>query len=254
MIASIKSRINKFFAALALLSIEVVVALAVFLIALFLFIQVARMVFLNHKEAFDSRAFVFLSHYVTDINTQIMQFFTFLGTHTFLIPANIILISYFLFIKKHKWYSIKIPVISISTVLLMYLLKFIFNRPRPLMPLLREARGLSFPSGHALNSLAFYGLLIYLVWQNIRNVTIRWIFTFILATIILMIGLSRIYLRVHYASDVMAGFAVGIMWLIIAIWIIKKIENYGKKKIMPVIEKTTSLGSQDIKNPVLPGP
>jgi undecaprenyl-diphosphatase len=236
MIASFQSRARKFFAALALLSIEVIIALATFLIALFLFIQIARMVFLNHKGEIDSKAFQFLSHYVTEVNTEIMQFFTFLGTHSFLIPANLLLISYFLFIKKHKWYSIKIPVVSISTVLLMYILKFIFNRPRPLLPLLKEAKGLSFPSGHALNSMAFYGLLIYLVWRNFTNTTIKWILTASLAMIILMIGISRVYLRVHYASDVMAGFAVGIMWLILSIWIIRKIEIYSKTKITPVIE------------------
>src|SRR4051812_3430758 len=122
MIAPIRSGIKKFFAAVALLSVEIIVAITLFLIALFAFIQVARMVFLENKEAIDQRAFKILSAYVSDWHTEVMQFFTFLGTHTFLIPANIVLISYFLFIRKHRWYSIKIPVVSLSSLLLMYLL------------------------------------------------------------------------------------------------------------------------------------
>jgi membrane-associated phospholipid phosphatase len=239
MIAPIRTGIKKFFAALALLSIEILLAIVVFLIALIAFIQVARMVFLQNKKAIDSAAFDLLSGSVSDFNTRIMQFFTYLGTHSFLIPANLVLISYFLFIRKHRWYSIKIPVVSLSSLLLMYLLKFLFNRPRPLIPLLKEAQGLSFPSGHALNSMAFYGLLIYLVWRNISQPALKWVLTVLLCFTILMIGTSRVYLRVHYATDVVAGFCVGVMWLIISIWVLKQVEIFSRKKVTPVIESNT---------------
>lgn len=240
MIAPIKSGIKKFFAALALLSIEILVAIIVFIIALIAFIQVARMVFLNNKKEIDSRAFDFLSHHVSDSNTGIMQFFTYLGTHTFLIPANLVLICYFLFIKKHRWYSIKIPVVSLSSLLLMYLLKLVFNRPRPLIPLLKEAQGLSFPSGHALNSMAFYGLLIYLVWRNIKDSGLKWVLVLLLSLNILMIGVSRVYLRVHYATDVIAGFCVGLMWLLISITVLRQMENFSRRKVTPVLEAETA--------------
>jgi undecaprenyl-diphosphatase len=241
MIAPIRSGIKKFFAALALLSIEILVAIGVFLIALIAFIQVARMVFLQNKKAIDSSVFDFLKGFVSDFHTDIMQFFTFLGTHTFLIPANIVLICYFLFIRKHRWYSIKIPVVSLSSLLLMYLLKFVFNRPRPLIPLLKEAQGLSFPSGHALNSMTFYGLLIYLVWQNIKQPVLKWLLVILFSITIIMIGISRVYLRVHYATDVIAGFCVGLMWLIISIWVLKKMETFSRKKVTPVIEGKTGV-------------
>jgi membrane-associated phospholipid phosphatase len=238
MIAPIRTGIKKFFAALALLSIEILIAIAIFLLALIAFIQVARMVFLQNKEAIDLRAFDFLSGYVTDFNSDVMQFFTFLGTHHFLIPANFVLIFYFLFIRRHRWYSIKIPVVSLSSLLLMYVLKFLFNRPRPLIPLLKEAQGLSFPSGHALNSMAFYGLIIYLVWRNVKHVAWKWTLIIALSLLILTIGLSRVYLRVHYASDVVAGFCVGLMWLILSISLLKQLENFSRKKVTPVLEET----------------
>jgi undecaprenyl-diphosphatase len=238
MIAAVKTRVKKFFAALALLSFEFIIVTIIFFAALILFLAMAKMIFLEDKRDFDQNAFDFLAGFVSKGATDFMLFFTYLGTHTFLIPANLALIGYFLFIRKHKWYSIKIPVIAISSVLLMYILKFIFSRPRPLIPLLKEAQGFSFPSGHALNSVAFYGLLIYLVWQNIKQPVWRWIATCALLLVILIIGTSRIYLRVHYASDVLAGFAMGFMWLMLSILMLKRIENYSRKEIEPVIEQS----------------
>ena len=167
-----------------------------------------------------------------------MQFITFFGNHKFLIPANVVLIIYFLFIKKHKWYSIKVPVIAIGGVLLMLLLKQFFNRPRPLVPLLEPVKGLSFPSGHALMSMSFYGLLIFLVWENVRNQFWKWVLTILLLVFILLIGFSRIYLRLHYFSDVMAGFAAGIIWLSLSIWVVRRIERFSRKEIDPVITET----------------
>ena len=107
-----------------------------------------------------------------------------------------------------------------------------------MIPLLKEAQGFSFPSGHALNSVAFYGLLIYLAWQNIRNPIWKWFATCALLLVILLIGMSRVYLRVHYASDVLAGFAMGFMWLMLSILMLKRIENYSRKEIEPVIEQS----------------
>lgn len=158
-----------------------------------------------------------------------MLLFSFLGSNHFMIPANIILISYFIFFKKHRWYSIKVPVVALSSFVMMSLLKYIFHRPRPHLALIEQARGFSFPSGHAMTSVTFYGLLIYLVWRNIKQIYIRWFTISSLIMIIILIGLSRIYLRVHYASDVIAGFCTGLIWLVLSIWFLRKIEGYLKR-------------------------
>jgi membrane-associated phospholipid phosphatase len=150
---------------------------------------------------------------------------------------NLLLIGYFLFIKRHRWYSITVPVVSIGGVSLMFILKNIFGRPRPDNPLLRTVSGLSFPSGHALVSMAFYGLLIYLVWHNVANKVWKWILIVLLIMLILIIGMSRIYLRVHYASDVAAGLALGLIWLVLSIYVVRRIERYTRKEIAPVIEE-----------------
>jgi membrane-associated phospholipid phosphatase len=229
-------QIKKFFASLALLSAELLIVWLLFLASFLVFIYVAFRIFYFKKDEFDFAVFDFLTSYVTDTNTAVLQFITFLGTHTFLIPANLVLIAYFLFIKRHRWYAIKIPVVAIGGVSLMFLLKTLFNRPRPLIPLLEEAQGLSFPSGHAMMSFSFYGLLIYLVWKNTGNPWARGILMSLLILLILLIGFSRIYLRVHYASDVMAGFAVGAIWLVLSLWVTTRMENYSRKEIEPELQ------------------
>jgi len=238
MIRYVRHGIKKAYAAIALLSIEIIVLLVVFSAALFAFISIAKMIFKEKKETFDQHAFSFLASRVNDINTDVMQVFTFLGTHTFLIPANFILIGYFLFIKRHRWYSIKVPVVALSSLLLMFVLKSLFHRDRPLIPLLEAAKGYSFPSGHATMSITFYGLLIYIVWQYIDKTGLKWLLTILLVLLIGFIGVSRVYLRVHYASDVLAGFCVGLMWLLLSLWILKKIETFSSRKVDPVIEHT----------------
>jgi membrane-associated phospholipid phosphatase len=216
--------------------VEVVIVIVLFIISLIAFITISRYIFVIKEDRFDYQVFDYLKHHVSARNSSVMLFFTFLGTHLFLIPANLILIGFFLFIKKHKWYTIKIPVIAISSVALMFLLKTIFNRQRPDLPLLREAKGLSFPSGHAFMSVTFYGLLIYIVWQTVKNKWVKWILIIVLILLIHLIGFSRIYLRVHYPSDVLAGFATGFLWLVISIWIMGRIEKYSRRKLIQVIK------------------
>ena len=231
-----KRQIKKFFAQVALLSVELLIVWLLFLSSFLVFLYVAFRIFYFKKESLDFAVFDYLQPYISEPMTAVMKFITFFGTHSFLIPANLVLIAYFLFIKKHRWYSIKIPVVSAGGVTLMFLLKFLFNRPRPLMPLLEEAQGLSFPSGHALMSFSFYGLLIYLVWQNINNTWARVILITFLFLFILLIGFSRIYLRYHYASDVLAGFSMGIIWLVLSLWVTHRIEQFSRRKIEPELQ------------------
>ena len=231
MIRYIHERFKKIFSEIKLFSLEIFVLLAIFTIALTAFITIAGMVSEGKMQNFDNRALVFIAGYVTNINTNVMQSFTFLGAHTFLIPANLLLTAWFLFIKKRHWYSIKVPAVALSSLLLMLNLKLIFHRERPDTPLLQMAKGFSFPSGHALMSVTFYGLLVLIVWQNVKQAWLKWILSVFLILLIAAIGLSRVYLRVHYASDVLAGFAVGLVWLLLSLWVLSKVEKYSKKNI-----------------------
>jgi membrane-associated phospholipid phosphatase len=240
MIRRLSKGVKKFWAGLALLSAEMIIVLSLFVVALAAFVYITRRIFVLNKTKLDDRAFAWLKSHVSERNNEVMEFFTFLGTHLFLIPANLALIAFFLFIKKHKWYSIKIPALALSSLGLMFLLKNAFSRERPAIPLLKEAAGLSFPSGHALMSMTFYGLIIYIIFKTVENRPLKWTLITMLILLIMIIGLSRVYLRVHYASDVIAGYCVGFLWLVFAIWLLNRLEKYSHGKFDTMVADTAA--------------
>jgi undecaprenyl-diphosphatase len=204
---------------------EVLLTLSVFSAIIALIVFSIREPIRKHKPL-DMLIFDKIKPRVNTINNKIMLFITFLGKHQFLIPANLILIFYFLLVKKQTWFSIRVITIAISSLVLMLLLKQLFQRKRPLSPLLKAAKGLSFPSGHAIMAVTFYGLLIYILQHTITIGWLSWFLTIIVIVLILLIGFSRIYLRVHYASDVAAGFVIGLLWLLISLAVLKWLEGY----------------------------
>ncbi|RYG17063.1 MAG: phosphatase PAP2 family protein [Chitinophagaceae bacterium] len=237
MLGRLSKKVRKAWAAIALISIEMLVIIALFIAALLSFAYLIRKVIVLQSTGFDENVFSSLDQFVNERNNELMLFFTFLGTHNFLIPANLVLIAYFLFIKKHRWYSIKVPAIALTSLGLMFGLKYLFGRPRPDVPLIFHAEGLSFPSGHALFSISFYGLLIYIIYKMVATKWIKWTLIVFLFVLAMIIGFSRVYLRVHYATDVIAGFCVGFLWLVFAIWLLNRMERYSRKKLDPVVQQ-----------------
>jgi membrane-associated phospholipid phosphatase len=243
MFRKLSEKIKKTAAAMALLSVEMSIVISLLICALVVFVFVTRRIFVLHRTGFDQRVFQYLKEHVSERNNELALFFTFLGTHEFLIPANLVLIVYFLLIRKHKWYSIKIPAIALSSLVLMFILKQLFNRPRPAIPLLHEAKGLSFPSGHALMSVTFYGLLIYIVFKTVKNNKLKWTVIGFLILLILIIGFTRIYLRVHYTTDVIAGYCIGFLWLVLAVWLLNKLEKNSMKKLESAGQENSFTGT-----------
>ena len=237
MLSRVSKRVKKFWASVALLSAEMLVITAVFFVSLLAFVFLVRRVFLIKNEEFDNKVFEWLKPYINDTNTSIMNFITFFGKHEFLIPANLGLIAYYLFVKKHKWYSIRIPAVAISSLLLMSGLKNFFGRQRPTNQLLEEATNYSFPSGHALMAVTFYGLLAYIAWHTIKNKTLRWAIIIALIVWMHLVGISRIYLRKHYSTDVLAGFAMGFLWLVFSLKVIRRMEKFSQRKLNRVVQQ-----------------
>jgi len=194
------------------------------LFALIIFIYAARMVFITQNLDFDDRVFNTIKPYINPGMTRFMEVVTFLGKHYLLIPLNFVLIAFFIY-RKEKWFAVRIAALSLSSLLLMFILKFYFQRDRPLLPVIGEAKGFSFPSGHALISVVFYGLFIHMIWHEVKIRWLRNLLICILSILILLIAFSRIYLRVHYASDVIAGLAVGFIWLVLSLRMIQGIEK-----------------------------
>jgi membrane-associated phospholipid phosphatase len=180
-------------------------------------------------QQFDAGLFDLIKAYTNDLNTHIMVVLSFFASHTFLLPANIILAVYFLFIKKDKWSGIRVIVISATSYLVMSSLKLYFHRARPMHPVHNAASGFSFPSGHSMSAMTFYGLLIYLVARKVKSTTAKWLLSILFGLLIILIGFSRVYLRVHFGSDVLAGFTFGFIWLMISLWVLGKIEDRETK-------------------------
>ena len=204
---------------------EVLISLCIFAAVIAILVFLVRRPMRKYKPI-DMAIFDRIKPSVNPDRNSLMLFFTFLGKHQFLIPANLIHIFYFLFVARQTWFSIRILTISLSSLLLMLLLKRLFQRKRPLSPLLKAAKGLSFPSGHAIMSVTFYGLLAYMLRLSTDDEFVRYLVTVLIIILILIIGYSRVYLRVHYASDVIAGFLIGFLWLLISLTVLAGLEKF----------------------------
>lgn len=148
---------------------------------------------------------------ISDFTIPLAKGITKLGGAVFLILLSTIL----LIVLKNKKIGLCIwGNLGISTIL-NQILKHIFQRPRPTEYRIINETGYSFPSGHSMVSMAFYGFLIYLIYKNVKNQYLKWGLITLLSILIALIGLSRIYLGVHYTSDVLAGFLVSVSYLII---------------------------------------
>lgn len=110
----------------------------------------------------------------------------------------------------------------ISITILNQILKYVVQRPRPTEFRIIDESGYSFPSGHSMVGMAFYGFIIYLIYHYVKNKYVKWTLCTILTVLIPLIGISRIYLGVHYTSDVIGGFCVSISYLILYTKIVSK--------------------------------
>ena len=156
----------------------------------------------------------FISRYlINDTITPIMKGITWIGSAPALISIALILLA----LIKNKKTGLAIFLNLIIVSVLNQILKFILQRPRPTEYRIVNESGYSFPSGHSMISMAFYGFLIYLIYKNIKNKYLKWTLIVLLSLLILGIGVSRIYLGVHYTSDVLAGFLISISYLVIYI-------------------------------------
>ncbi len=162
---------------------------------------------------------------ISDFVTPIAKFITNLGGSIALIVITILLL---IFIKNKK---IGISIITNLCIItgLNITLKNILQRHRPTDYRIIDETGYSFPSGHSMISMAFYGFIIYLIYKYIKNKYLKSTLIIFLSILIILIGISRIYLGVHYTSDVLAGFLISISYLVIYISTINKLLERDKK-------------------------
>ncbi|MEG0829512.1 MAG: phosphatase PAP2 family protein [Anaerovoracaceae bacterium] len=161
-----------------------------------------------------------------DVATGIMKPLTFTGNWQFIVCICLLLL---IIPMTRKNYGIPVAMAAVFISLFNKGIKYIFQRPRPDEAVhLIEESGFSFTSGHAITSMLVYGLLIYLIRRQMVNKTLANVLTVVLCVPLIGIGLSRIYLGVHFPTDVFGGWVLGLATLMGAIMLI---ENKGETKL-----------------------
>lgn len=214
---------------------------------IFLFIAgsvsiVALIIFLNITSKLDQTIWFGFDYYVnTFIHsfrsfglTNLMTFITDLGS----VYAYLLIIPLIMGVLHYNGRGWKVPlqsaIVLLSTFLLNVSLKWVIGRARPFEgQRLVEASFYSYPSGHSMSAASFYGFLIYLVIKYVKNWWLKIILIAFLSFLILAIGTSRIYLGVHYPTDVLAGFVAGTFWLLVCIIVFKSVNFYRWKSLDP---------------------
>ena len=150
--------------------------------------------------------------------TSMCKVITQLGGNSFIILVSVLIFIFW----KERWF---VTFDLVGVVALNQVIKFIVKRPRPNFYRLVNASGYSFPSGHSMVGIAFYGIMVYLIYKNIKDNNLKYALIILLGLLIILIGFSRIYVGVHYFTDVIAGLLLGLAYLIVYIWIYKRVNK-----------------------------
>ncbi len=182
--------------------------------AFLIFIFIAMAILQRDIFNIDRNVYNFL---VSIRNPFLNNFFKFITIFANRNPIIIITLIICIFVFKNNKERFYIVLNVLIVPLINILLKGIFVRERPNILRLINEKGYSFPSGHAMLATAFYGLLIYFAYKKIKTKWIRNLVCFLLALLVVLIMLSRIYVGVHYTTDVIAGFCFSLFYLAIFI-------------------------------------
>ena len=199
-------------AVFSFLTLEVLLVGGVFVVSLLLFFYLTRVVFVARSAQFDDWGFRQMDQLRTaqPWMTSVARFITFFASFPFLVVAGIVGPILLRWWGRRKREALELFLAVAGASLFNQLLKTHYHRSRPSTALFFQ-QGLSFPSGHAMIGMALYGCLAWLLWRHGHHPV--WAVLLVLWAIV--IGLTRIYLHVHYPTDVLAGFAAGVLWLIL---------------------------------------
>ena len=196
--------------------------LLIFLILLFIIDLI--LVISNMTVGFDTAVY----NTIRSINNEFFDTF-FKVITTFFDPIILILLLAIIFINLNKKYGKNLLSIIVFGSVVNFIIKNIIGRERPSVLRLVDAGGYSFPSAHSMISVMFYGYLIYIINKKISNKMLRNSLEILLSVLILFICVSRIYVGVHFASDVIGGMILGLALLMLYILLCKKLG--GEKSV-----------------------
>lgn len=187
-------------------------SLAVSVLALLFFSWLTRQVFEGELTKFDLRIRLVVHQYASSSFTLAMEAVSDLGSPVFLSCLFVVLVIIFLLVRW-RFAAIWLAISMAGALLLDVALKDLFHRPRPTAYFVPQPESYSFPSGHALGSFCFYMVLAGVLTARIRNLPARVLIWMSAGLLVGMIGFSRIYLGVHWPTDVIAGYAAAAFWV-----------------------------------------
>lgn len=180
-----------------------------------LFAYLAMAISRNTIGSFDSPIIALIQGVEEPWLTKWANFLATIGSGSVVVSLAILL-AIALFFGNRREQALFVLVVVIGSGALNQILKIIFQRERPTLHRLAEIGGYSFPSGHAMLAVSLYGVLAYLSWKAIKKSSGRIFVLFLAGAMMVSIGASRIYLGVHYPSDVVAGMSISAIWFIIS--------------------------------------
>lgn len=199
-----------------------------------LFAELAEEVMEKEFGLFDRTIIAVMEAGASETMDNVMFIFTEMGSAWFLTLSSIIVLVVLGFKMRDKWGMLFFVIAVGGGSLLTLLLKHLYVRERPSINAEIDALGYSFPSGHSMGSLIFYGFVMYLVIRTRQRPWIQWTTVTVLSGLILVIGASRIYLGAHFPSDVMAGYIAGTIWLLLSLIALEWIQWHSKSPVPPV--------------------
>ncbi|WP_029053328.1 phosphatase PAP2 family protein [Sporosarcina ureae] len=180
------------------------------------FAYIARSIHLQTISSFDEPIIDFVQSAESPGLTSIMKLFTTIGSTTSVVLLAILTLGVLLW-KKHRAQAVLFAIVLAGTGILNQVLKFIFKRERPDFNRLIDIGGYSFPSGHTMMAFSLYTILAYILWRNVKNTGSQVVIIILAAMMIVMIAVSRIYLGVHFPSDIVGGVLASSVWLFASI-------------------------------------
>jgi undecaprenyl-diphosphatase len=187
-------------------------ALLIAATALFVFGWLAEEMLEGDTQQFDTLVRTAVHHLATPGLTRLMQVFSFLGSVAAVTTMCLVAICVSLYYRRTRTAAM-LAITMLGVAALNVALKFAFHRPRPVAFFGATPSSYSFPSGHALGSLCFYGILAAILAARVRGRGAKFCVWISALFLIGMIGFSRIYLGVHYPSDVIAGYCAATVWV-----------------------------------------
>ncbi len=204
---------------------------AIFCVLLTLgFAWLAKGVFSDRFVAIDDGVITWLHGYWGPASNNFMLFFTTIGEVWVLGP--LLVVAAYALTRYGRWIDAAgLLTAGVGEGLLNLLLKDIFERTRPSLfdgPL--HLTTYSFPSGHAMGSIAIYGMLAFVGARLTKQPLLRYAIVFVAALIVFFVGLSRVFFGVHYPTDVIGGYLAGAIWLAITILTVLAAEDHAKRR------------------------